>query len=455
MVNKIMQIYYIFKLYSELKYIDNLVEVNDKVIYNIKYYIEKIGVFTIKLSQWLFQQLEITSNNKGLLSIIEKLDCYFENCKIHDFRYTKQFYKNDFNRNLEDDYELSNIPIASGSIGQVYYGIDKITNEKIAIKCIHPHIHDEIVIPKYLSILLNKFFHIPLNLDNFFNNMENQMDMIKEVKNIEKMRKYYESNKYIIIPRVYKYSKNIIIMSYEEGESWLNFKGSKYQKQKIATLVKLFTLSNIKVNGFSHGDLHLGNWRIHKDKIKNLNKIIIYDLGLCYNIDTDYTLNFFNAIDNENYNDILNYLFSSYAIYKNPLNEKKTKELKEIILNEITNKFNINKITLNDIQKLIPKISKEGIIFNEVFINLFLSFMIISRYTINLCENVKDYNNKKLLTNSKYTVIFPALISFCETYDIFDELKNIFKNKIDIFYKNNKPELFNNIDLRIENLKNK
>ena len=54
---------------------------------------------------------------------------------------------------------------------------------------------------------------------------------------------------------------------------------------------------------------------------------------------------------------------------------------------------------------------------------MFLSFSTLKNYTDKYTENSLYYKNKNISNESKFTIIYPSLIAYCETYNIFPELK--------------------------------
>ena len=74
----------------------------------------------------------------------------------------------------------------------------------------------------------------------------------------------YENNKSLIIPKLYEYSKNIIIMDYIDGLNIENL--DDYEKNKYMTIFILFCNNNKLLLNYNHGDMHieiLRNIKIH------------------------------------------------------------------------------------------------------------------------------------------------------------------------------------------------
>ena len=87
----------------------------------------------------------------------------------------------------------------------------------------------------------------------------------------------YKNNDYIIIPKVYKHSKNIIIMEYIEGEQISNL--DVYERSKYIMLSLLFCNNNKFILNCNHGDMHFNNFKKY-----DFNKLVIYDFGYCFKI---------------------------------------------------------------------------------------------------------------------------------------------------------------------------
>ena len=56
-----------------------------------------------------------------------QLDDVFDNINEHAMTDTEKLYHRDFGHGINDAYDINPIPIASGSIGQVYEAVDRYT----------------------------------------------------------------------------------------------------------------------------------------------------------------------------------------------------------------------------------------------------------------------------------------------------------------------------------------
>jgi hypothetical protein len=415
--------YYLNKNINNLKLFDYY---SDKLIKNI----DIIGIVAIKIVQWSLDRIR-TIYEKDIdinIKIINKFNKYYENCNIHDFEYTKKIYYNDFNRNIEDDFDIDVNPIASGSIGQVYKGWykNKLNNNekiKVAIKVVHPDVKSKIWLPKMFLLLFdymsNKFnffnkYRSIININHFFKNLENQINLIFESKNMVKMKKLYKNNLLIIVPKLYCNSSNIIIMSYEDGTYYEDLNLSEYQKYKIIGTLRLFLNSSVIVKNFVHTDLHNGNWKVRKHISKNIFHIVLLDFGLCSYMENADDINIFHeCIEN---NDIIKLSQNLLKYVKIPYGKHITTTSKLIKY------FNDKTLTANIIMKYM---NENNLLIEYNFFNIIITSLICrNHFKKYLIKDSKDDNSL-----NDYSYIIP-LITICKTYNCFNEYCKILEKKL-------------------------
>ena len=274
-------IYYFQKEKSEIIF--------DIIVKNIK----DSGCIALKLVQWILPKIEYIYNidrKESQNEWFNKLESVYENCNYHSLDYTKSIYQKEFNKKLEDDYTVVK-NIASGSIGQVYQIKDKNGELKI-LKVLHPNIQIQVLYFQFLiyfflfiPYIRNKFYSIfPFNLNDFVKDFKMQTNLIHEANNCLQFYQNYKDNPYVIIPEIYSVSKQILIMSYEEGESFYELDCTDYVRCKLILLFKLFNKNNESITHFIHGDLHRGNWKVRFDKEKNDYVLVVYDFGFCWEL---------------------------------------------------------------------------------------------------------------------------------------------------------------------------
>ena len=257
-------------------------------IENIILLIKKCGSVAIKFTQWIIPKLEIMYCEKNEKpEWLTRLEILYEDCDHHDLEYTQNLYFKTFNKQVHDEYEIIDV-LGSGSIAQVYLIKDKNTNENKVMKIIHPNTRREILnfhkIFKFIFCFpcIRKKIHtiLPFDLNEFIISFYKQCSFIEEANNLLYYKCLYKKNKYLIIPDLYVVSEDILIMSYENGESFDTIQFSEYNYDKTISILVAFINENLLYNNYSHGDLHKGNWKIKNED--NIYKIIIYDFGFCF-----------------------------------------------------------------------------------------------------------------------------------------------------------------------------
>lgn len=290
----------IYKIYKYIKCYNNTkthdIVLLDALIHQIKL----CGSVAIKFCQWSIPKLEVMyltkedihNNIKPLW--LKKLENFYENCENHDMRHTLSCYKDSFKTDITEDYEILDI-LGSGSIGQVYLLKNKPLTEftepkKYVMKIIHPYVREEIYYFRiYFNIIKTLPFvkkiiddNFPFDINGFIDCFDDQSNFINESNNLLSFQEFYHDNKSVVIPRLINFSKDIIIMSYEEGISFDDLKSNKYDKFKYAMLLTSFVTNNQRITNLNHGDLHKGNWKIRTENGDY--KIVIYDFGFSWRV---------------------------------------------------------------------------------------------------------------------------------------------------------------------------
>ena len=394
-------------LWSIFFYIDY--KIYDKCNINLLniflYNVQNTNVLAIKCIQKLIPYLRMTETNEKIIKTLSKV---YEQNIYHSDKDTLKIYKKDFNEIFSKKYEIIS-SISSGSIGQVYKIKDIHSDKFYAMKVIHPNVKYHI---KFITTMIWLFTlqkYVFFELDQFINNFISETNFNQEVLFMKQFYENYKNNNHIIIPQVYQWSKNIIIMDFIEGEIITEL--SIYERSKYITLSLLFFNNNRKILNLNHGDLHLGNFKKYKD-----NKIVIYDFGFCFSIDDSKIVEIFDIFyyhliqcnkDLEySYEECILYILK-YNLKNYDLNNYK---------NDIQNMF--LKTKFNDM-KDFTKIFFKFIINNRIIINIgFLNLLIISWYSIE--QNDSTTSDK---------------LSFCQTYDIFNDYQKILKE--DLTFKEN------------------
>ena len=100
--------------------------------------VERSGVVFIKAFQYLSHRRDIIGQD-----LADKFAYLRENAPTHSFETTREYFKKYYGKNIEDIFEeFDPVPIASGSVSQVYQG--KYKGKKVAVKVRHPNVDKHI-----------------------------------------------------------------------------------------------------------------------------------------------------------------------------------------------------------------------------------------------------------------------------------------------------------------------
>ena len=420
---------------------------SDLVLNIIVNNIKQCGPIVVKFVQWVLPKVERIYNIQKNDTDIEwfiKLEEVYENCDYHSLEYTKKKYKIDFKKDFDEDYKEVK-RVASGSIGQVYKIIDKKGNT-FAMKVLHPYIDYQLYFFSLLFLIIRVIppfhnylnYYFPINFNSFIKDFQMQTNLINEANHNIHFTNVYRDNSYIIIPRLYKFSKEIIIMSYEEGERFDTMDLSDYMNYKTVVLLKLFNKNNEAIHQFMHGDLHKGNWkvRINQSDVK----LVIYDFGFCWSIPPLVSKN----------------LVKMNQVFMNILLEEKTNHCDIQNINnfaEIAQIFCGNKISLQTMKEEITHlIQNEKLLFSDpiFFLRLILNSTRRENVTIDSyilgciilhCQSdqmygiiMKDNLNDNKEYNERYVYFkyLDDLVNFCETKHIFTDYIIYLKKELEV-----------------------
>ena len=425
---KILLIYCLY-LYS-LFYFNILL--NDSNINTLILLIKKNGCLCIKFAQWYSSRINISSNKK----LYDSFSQFYENNDCHSLEYTKQIYYETTNNNILDYLIFNNEkPIASGSIAQVYDCTIVESGKRVALKVQHPLIKYQIYFPKkfikFVTFILKYFesyIFIPFKFDHFFNSLDKQLDFNEEGNNLDKFKNNFRDNKLIIIPEKFFSNEKIIIMSYEEGCHFEEIKNiTYYQKYKISYTLLLFTMQSFVIDGFIHGDLHDGNWKVRFNNELNEYQLIIYDTGIVNIYDNKFIQDLFYFYDTNNPKGLIKIFIDQNYINQN--NNKNNINIRDGITTKLTEIIN-RPFDMEMILKAALQIFKENCIKIESnFLTLLLTMSLTEKHFKKYdlmgekIKNEKNEINYDILNYNDYS----DRINFCETKNCFLELSKYYK----------------------------
>jgi hypothetical protein len=461
--NYIRLFYHLYKYYNYL--IENNYENDENRIDNIINLIKDCGCVMIKFTQWLLPRIEaIYFNNKEKPLWFLKLENFYENCNNNDITYVKNKYKEMFNEDFDNKYELIDT-IGSGSIGEAFLIETRpikpyIKKQMFVMKVKHPRIEDDIKsFDNFINFIFkipyvkNKFIsYLPIDYKYFIKQFKEQTNFVHEGNNLSEFYNHYCDNEYILIPKLINSSSDIIIMEYISGENISNIEINDYQKYKLLSIFFSFIKNNQHIVNFNHGDLHIGNWKINKNNDNY--KIVIYDFGYCFHCPYEFTNNI----------DILTETFSYDKDDNNDDNDLNKNDLfrltKSLVINPNDNNFDINinnyiNDNFDDLYKcknnptlLLGFISKFCINNNYLLHPISLQCVIVWIQIYGKLTDIDIVEGENNCKRSFNSII--ELLSLNESLDIFNDLNYYYKNLLNHKkYKN--EELFQiNLDENLE-----
>lgn len=190
-------------------------------------------------------------------------------------------------------------PIAAASIAQAHHAIT-LNGQEVVVKIQRPDIsrliETDISILYELASLIERY--IPENeiyepsqiVAEFAKTIRNELDFIREGRNIDRFSRNFEGNSMVYIPKVYweLTSLKILTMEYIKGIKASNISEldkAGLDRKVIAYNGGVCSLEQVFIHGFFHADPHPGNIFILKDNV-----IAPIDYGIMGTIDQELRL---------------------------------------------------------------------------------------------------------------------------------------------------------------------
>lgn len=230
-----------------------------------------------------------------------RLDDVFDNINEHSMADTERIYYKDFGKSIHETYDVSLIPIASGSIGQVYEAKNKRTGDMVAIKVRHPGVYEtstkQVMYFKWILTTLCKTISV-LDINSALETYMCQLNFEKEAKNMRRFNDNFVNVSFVIFPKPIEVSENIIVMTHHVGVQKREIESDEYAYSKVALMLFSAMRMMFLEHGFIHCDIHQGNWAYcNREK-----KIIIYDTGCAIDADVELLTELLYKIFNKNMN---------------------------------------------------------------------------------------------------------------------------------------------------------
>jgi len=290
----------------------------------------------------------------------------------------------------------------------------------------------------------------------FLSLWKNNFDFNLESKNIQRMYSNFDDNRLIVIPKIFKYNYDIIIMSYEEGTYFESHPDiSEFNRFKVALTYILYYHQCCYLDNFNHGDLHQGNWKIRLCENKKDYCLVIYDLGVCYSFpNNEHIRKFLECWENYDMETMSIY---AYKLVENDNDLSKIPEFKQK-LNSIFKDNEFKPFNLNKLLSLIYNLTNEyRVKFNFSCLNILISAGLCERMLIKYkLMNTGIHKNDDLreqLKDDSYKSQTLEYINFCQSKKVFPKLEQYYKDLLK--EKNiNLNGLFNNLDNKLNKVSN-
>jgi predicted unusual protein kinase regulating ubiquinone biosynthesis (AarF/ABC1/UbiB family) len=234
----------------------------------IRNLLTKLGPAYIKIGQALSTRPDLVPPQ-----FLEELAQLQDNIPAFSNEVAYQFIEEELGDRPEAIYaEISDLPIAAASLGQVYKG--KLwSGETVAIKVQRPGLADSIALDLHvmrtLCIWLQaNFKQIRSNLvsivDEFAERIFEEMDYENEGRNAEKFAELYGGMQDIYVPSIYwQYTgRRVLTMEWITGTKLTNLEAVAAQGLNATYLVEVgvqCSLRQLLEHGFFHADPHPGN----------------------------------------------------------------------------------------------------------------------------------------------------------------------------------------------------
>lgn len=254
--------------------------------------------------------------------------------------------KKEFGGRFEDLQDISELPIAAASIGQVHTAY--LGQKKVVLKVQYPGVADSIPSDiKILESLLKKVMFLKRKGDV---DVSSFMEEIKEVlsKEADYLNEQHMQLKYktkfkgddFIIPEVYaQYStKTVLTQEYVEGVSftqWLDLNPETKVKEKMAHLFMKLYLDEIFHHKLVQTDPNPGNFLITSDE-----KMVLIDFGAVKEYDHSFVAGYKKVLMYSYMNDRENLLKVSYELQF--IDSRESQEVKDIyvkMMDHLVNPF--------------------------------------------------------------------------------------------------------------------
>jgi predicted unusual protein kinase regulating ubiquinone biosynthesis (AarF/ABC1/UbiB family) len=196
--------------------------------------------------------------------------------------------------NLFDSFAQA--PVAAASLGQVHKAVLK-NGDSVAVKVMRPGIEATVALDlATLKVLIafarrftkvGKFVDLKEVYQEFEEVINDELDYIKEAKNIEGFQASFRDFPGVTTPNVHweLTTSKVLVMEFIEGVKINEIEkldGASIDKKKLASILYLSYLKQLLEDGFFHADPHPGNLLVKKD-----GTLCYIDFGMVGNVSNE------------------------------------------------------------------------------------------------------------------------------------------------------------------------
>jgi len=289
--------------------------------------LEELGGTFIKLGQLLSLRPDLIP--KEFCDEFSKLQ---DDVKPFPTEEAKKIVETELKKSIKELFKnFEDKPIAAASIGQVHKA--QLQNgHHVVLKIQRPKIDEQmktdIDILYHLAHIAEKHYpelHPVEIIEEFEHYTDNELDYVKEAKNVDKFHHNFENEKNIKIPKVYfdYTTSKVLTLEYIDGKKLGESELSDKSKKRVVKIVVNSLFTQIFIHGIFHADLHPGNIFIMDDE-----RIAFLDFGIVGRLNEEFrnkALQLFLAITNGNLTGIVNSLLE-LGVAREEVDEEQLKE---------------------------------------------------------------------------------------------------------------------------------
>lgn len=298
-----------------------------------------LGGVLVKVGQFLSTRTDFMPD-----VFIRELSGLVDKVPAGSFSHAKSSMEEEWGTTLDTHlFEISETPIASASIGEVYYG-KLINGEEVAIKVRRERVEE--IFHKDFKALRMVFFLISIlttfgkksDLKALYREliyvMDKELDYRQELDYAEYFRQRYENYDGLHIPYYHEElcSGKVLVMEWIEGTKLTDttfLRQNRIDTQETAKRLFEFYFNQFFSPGYFHADPHAGNLLVQKD-----GRIVILDFGMVgeiLNEDVQYFKRLVFGLITDNYDTVIEVLEEMDFVLADADHETIKKMLKQTV----------------------------------------------------------------------------------------------------------------------------